>query len=66
MERRNEHVYYARILRNNYYVIAKLEAIKIGYRRELHDRFKRRYSELEISKQGKADHRRAIVTTGLI
>ena len=33
---------------HQYYIITKLEAIKIGYRGELHDRFTMRYPELEI------------------
>ena len=51
---------------NQYYLLTKLEAIKIKYRRELHDRFTRRYLELEIREQGIADRRRAIVITGLL
>ena len=35
----------------NYYIITKLERIKIGYRRELRDRFKRQYPEMETSEQ---------------
>ena len=46
----------------HYYIITKLETIKIGYRRELHDRFMRQYPEMEISEQRTADQRRAIVT----
>jgi len=49
-----------------YYIITKLERIKIGYRRELHYRFTRKYPELEISEQRIADQRRAIVTKGLL
>ena len=51
---------------NQYYLLTKLEAIKIKYIRELHDRFTRWYPELEISEQGIADRRRAIVITGLL
>jgi len=51
---------------HQYYIITKLETIKIGYRRELHDRFTRRYPDLEISEQGIAEQPRAIVTTGLL
>jgi hypothetical protein len=51
---------------HHYYIITKLETIKIGYRRELHDRFMRRYPEMEISEQRIADKRRAIVTRGLL
>ena len=36
---------------SQYYIITKLETIKIGYRRELHDRFTRQYPEREISEQ---------------
>jgi hypothetical protein len=50
----------------HYYIITKLETIKIGYRRELHDRFTRQYPEMENSKQRIADQRRAIVTRGLL
>jgi hypothetical protein len=51
---------------HQYYIITKLETIKIEYRRELHDRFTMRYPEMEISEQGIGDKRRAIVTTGLL
>jgi len=51
---------------HQYYIITKLEAIKMGYRGELHDRFTMRYPELEISEQRIADQRSAIVTTGLL
>jgi hypothetical protein len=49
-----------------YYIITKLETIKIGYRRELHDRFTRQYWEMEISEHRIPDQRRAIVTKGLL
>ena len=49
-----------------YYIITKLETIKIGYRRELHDRLTRQYPEMEISEQRTADQRRTIVTKGLL
>ena len=49
-----------------YYIITKLETIKIEYRRELHDRFTMRYPEMEFSEQRITDQRRAIVTTGLL
>ena len=49
-----------------YYIITKLETIKIGYRRELHDRFTRQYLEMEISEQRIADQRWAIITKGLL
>jgi len=48
-----------------YYIITKLEIIKIGHRRELHDRFTRRYPEMGNSEQ-RIDQRRAIVTKGLL
>ena len=54
------------IIMHQYYIITKLETIKIGYRRELHDRVSGRYPDLEISEQGIADQPRAIVTTGLL
>jgi hypothetical protein len=34
-----------------YYTITKLETMKIGYRRELHDRFMKQYQQMEISEQ---------------
>jgi hypothetical protein len=34
-----------------YYIITKLETQKIGYRRELHEKFMRQYPEMEISEQ---------------
>jgi hypothetical protein len=49
-----------------YYIITKLETIKIEYRRELQDRFMRQYPEMDISEQRIADQRRAIITEGLI
>jgi hypothetical protein len=49
-----------------YYIITKLETIKIGYRQELHDRSMKQYREMEISEQQIADQRRAIVTKGLL
>jgi hypothetical protein len=51
---------------HQYYIITKLETIKIGYRRELHDRFTRQYPEMEISEQRIAKQRRGIVTKGLL
>ena len=51
---------------HQYYIIIKLETIKIGYRRELHDRFTRQYPEMEISEQRIADQQRANVTKGLL
>ena len=48
------------------YIITKLETVKIGYRRQLYDRFTRQYPEMEISEQRIADQRRAIVTRGLL
>ena len=38
-------------LMRQYYIITKLETIKIGYIRELHDGFTRQYLEMEISEQ---------------
>jgi hypothetical protein len=49
-----------------YYIITKLETIKIGYRQELHDKFTRQYPEMDISEQRIADQRRAIVTKNLL
>ena len=49
-----------------YYITAKLESIKIGYRRELSDRFKRQNPEIEISEQRIANQGRAVVTKGLL
>jgi hypothetical protein len=49
-----------------YYIIKKLEIIKIGYRRELHDRFTRQYPEMEMSEQRIADQGRAFITMGLL
>jgi hypothetical protein len=51
---------------SHYYIITKLETIKIGYRRELYDMFTRQYPEMEISEQRIADQRRATVTRGLL
>ena len=50
----------------NYYIIIKLESIKIGYRREFPDRFTRQNPEMEISEQRIANQGRAIVTKGLL
>jgi hypothetical protein len=49
-----------------YYTITKLETMKIGYRRELHDRFMKQYPEMGISEQRTAVQRRAIVTKNLL
>jgi hypothetical protein len=38
-----------------YYIITKLETIKIGYRQEIHDKFTRQYPEMDISEQRIAD-----------
>jgi len=51
---------------SQYYIISKLESIKIGYRRELRDTFTRQYPKMKISKQRIADQGRAIVTKGLL
>ena len=40
---------------HQYYIITKLETIKTGYRRELHERFMRQYPKIEISEQRIAD-----------
>ena len=53
-------------LMRQYYIITKLETIKIGYRRELHDRFMRQCPEMEIREQRIVDQRKAIVTRGLL
>jgi len=50
----------------HYYIVTKLETMKIGYRRELHDSFTRQYPEMEVSEQRIADQRRVIVTRGLL
>jgi hypothetical protein len=49
-----------------YYIITKLEIIKIGYRQELHDKFTRQYPEMDVSEQRIADQRRAIVAKNLL
>jgi hypothetical protein len=49
-----------------YYIITKLESIKIGYRQELHDRFTRQYPEMDVSKQRIADQRRVTVAKNLL
>ena len=40
-----------RFIMRQYYTVTKLETMKIGYRRELHDRFMKQYPEMEISEQ---------------
>ena len=49
-----------------YYILTKLETTKFGYRRELHDRCTRQYTEMEISEQWISNQRRPIVTKGLL
>ena len=49
-----------------YYTITTLGTMKIGYRRELHDRFMKQYPEMEVSEQRIADQRRVIVTKNLL
>jgi hypothetical protein len=49
-----------------YYIITKLETIKIGYRQELRDKFTRQYPEMDVSEQRIADQWRAIVTKNLL
>jgi hypothetical protein len=49
-----------------YHTITKLETMKIGYRRKLHDRIMKEYTEMKISEQRIAEQRRAIVTKNLL
>jgi hypothetical protein len=49
-----------------YYIITKLETIRIGYRQELHDKFTRQYPEMDVSEQRIADQQRPIVTKNLL
>jgi hypothetical protein len=51
---------------SQYYIITKLETIKIAYRQELHDRFMTQYPEMDVSEQRTADQRRAIVAKNLL
>jgi hypothetical protein len=51
-----------KFITRQFYTITKLEIMKIGYRRELHDRLMKSYPEMEINKQRITDQRILILT----